>query len=101
VLLVFWTTRYGPCMAKLPQLQLAHELYGDKGLVVIGLHNNTAPIAQVKKFVRNKGITYPIGLDNEAGGTCDGYHVSGFPTYVLIDRKGRIVPGQDLSGRDL
>ena len=99
MLLDFWATWCGRAWRNYLSFSW-HELYADKGSSS-SAYNNTVPIAQVEKFARSKGLTYPIGLDNEAGDTCNRYHVSGFPTYVLFDRKGRIVPGQDLSGRDL
>jgi thiol-disulfide isomerase/thioredoxin/uncharacterized GH25 family protein len=97
VLLDFWATWCGPCVAELPQLQRVRELYADKGLVVIGVHHNSVPGERVREFVRKKGLTFPVALDDAEGGTCGAYHVSRYPTKVLIGRDGKILR-DDLAG---
>lgn len=81
-------------MADLPRLQLAHELYGEKGLVIIGLHNNSVPTDKVRAFVKKWGLTFPIGLDTLSGETCGNYNVNSYPTKILIGRDGRVVATQ-------
>jgi thiol-disulfide isomerase/thioredoxin len=97
VLLDFWATWCGPCVAELPQLQRVRELYADKGLVVIGVHHNSVPGERVREFVRKKGLTFPVALDDAEGGTCGAYRVSRYPTKVLIGRDGNILR-DDLTG---
>jgi len=40
VLLQFWFAGCLPCQLDFPSVKLAHELYKEKGLVVVGIHNN-------------------------------------------------------------
>jgi thiol-disulfide isomerase/thioredoxin len=91
VLLNFWATWCGPCVAELPQLQRLHELYADKGLVVLGLHHNSVPAERVKAFVRDHKLTFPVALDDARGGTCGAYNITAFPKGILIGRDGKVL----------
>jgi hypothetical protein len=57
-------------------------------------------LENVREFLDKKRYTFPVGLDNVEGATCEKYDINAFPTKVLIDRQGRIVQSH-LSGSDL
>jgi thiol-disulfide isomerase/thioredoxin len=100
VLLDFWATWCAPCVAELPQIQLAHELYSSKGAVIIGLHHNSVPEADVRRFLEERHLTFPVAMDSAAGETCGQYDVSAWPTRVLIGRDGRIL-SREVGGNPL
>ncbi|HID78861.1 MAG TPA: TlpA family protein disulfide reductase, partial [Planctomycetaceae bacterium] len=68
-----------------------HELFADKGVVVIGIHHNSVPLEEVRAFAQEKGLTFPIGLDNVAGETFGRYNVSALPGKMLIGPDGRVI----------
>jgi thiol-disulfide isomerase/thioredoxin len=94
VLLQFWTTWCGPCHEDIPSVRLVENLYRDKGLVVIGIHNNSMPIDAIKKDVIQNKLTYPIVVDRPDGRIIANYEkhgVSGYPSYVLIGPDGNVL----------
>jgi peroxiredoxin len=95
VLLNFWATWCEPCKRELPALQTAYETYADDGLMVIGINLTDDEVLQgssendLRDFIAQYGVTYPIALDHE-GRTTNDYRVFPLPTSFFIDGAGRI-----------
>jgi thiol-disulfide isomerase/thioredoxin/protocatechuate 3,4-dioxygenase beta subunit len=98
VLLQFWTTWCGPCHADMPSVKLAYQLYGDKGFTVVGVHDNSMPIDDIKKDAAKEGLAYPIVVDHPDGRILARYKehgISGYPSYLLIGPDGTVVCDDD------
>lgn len=91
VLLHFWATWCGPCKKSMPEIELAHELYGQHGLQVIGVHHNTVAASVVAEFLQQHPSNHPTVLDTAEGDICRDYAVEEFPTYVLIGPDGDVL----------
>ncbi len=88
VLIDFWGTWSGPCVAKLPETQAFHEKYADRGLVTLGVHSQQDGDT-CAAFVKEHNYTFPIAIDS--GKTAEAFAIDGWPTYFLIDRSGKVV----------
>jgi cytochrome c biogenesis protein CcmG, thiol:disulfide interchange protein DsbE len=88
VLLDFWATWCGPCIAAIPHTNELMEKYGEQGLVIIGVcHSRGAE--KMKATASEKGIKYLVAADVN-GKTDDAYAVDGYPDYYFIDRAGNL-----------
>jgi protocatechuate 3,4-dioxygenase beta subunit len=93
VLLVFnasWSKRPG-WAEQLAEIQMAHRLYAEKGLAVIGIQHHGERQEDVEAMITKEGLTFPVGIDNADGETFDRYRVNYYPQYVLIGRDGKRV----------
>jgi peroxiredoxin/outer membrane lipoprotein-sorting protein len=87
VLLDFWATWCPPCRAELPNLELLHRDFKEKGLLVLGV-DSEEPTDQAA-FMEKFGYTFRSLVDpNDKIKNL--YNVSGIPTTVLIDKEGNI-----------
>jgi thiol-disulfide isomerase/thioredoxin len=116
VLLQFWGHWCGPCKGNMPDVFSVHDKYHEQGLVVIGIHVDSgveidsaakldAKLAGVKERLwKGRDIPFPVAMvlahevplrpDVQKNARCPlaaEYGIDGYPTGVLIDRRGRVV----------
>ena len=111
VLLDFWGYWCGPCLQAMPQLMELHDLFGDKGLMIIAVHDasvtsfdelNSRTERARERYWNGRDLPFLLALDGEAktppktsdqtghGAMTDTYGISSFPTTILVDREGKI-----------
>jgi cytochrome c biogenesis protein CcmG/thiol:disulfide interchange protein DsbE len=95
VLVNFWGTWCEPCKREMPALQAANERYGEQGLAIIGVNLTDDEVVQgvteeqVRQFVAQYNLTYPIALDRD-GSVTNAFRVFPLPTSFFIDAQGHI-----------
>jgi peroxiredoxin len=95
VLLVdFWGTSCGPCVAELPSVQEFAVKFEKAGGVVLGLHEGSESADRLSEFARKRGLTYQLAIDKpEAasfGATFKAYGIGGIPNCAVIDQRGNV-----------
>jgi thiol-disulfide isomerase/thioredoxin len=90
VVLDFWATWCRPCRASMPHLDEVQRRFGENGLVVIGLSVDEDGGDGVKRFARDLGVSFRLGMANEK--VLDVYGPIRFlPTTYFINRQGEVV----------
>lgn len=97
VLLDFWATWCGPCVAEIPKLIKLHEKYGGReDFVMIGISLDQSRSA-LSTFIKQRKMGWQQVFGTTARKTADAYSVRGIPALFLIGRDGKIL-GSNLPG---
>lgn len=88
VLVNFWATWCGPCVAEMPSLAALAKKIGEKNIAVLGVNYHESA-QKIRDFAASSGVAFPLLRDpwQEASGT---WKVRVLPTTFVIDANGTL-----------
>jgi thiol-disulfide isomerase/thioredoxin len=91
VLIDFWATWCGPCMAELPNVVKAYEQYKAKGFEIIGISLDEDS-ADLTRVLKTKKITWPQYFDGKGWENpyAKKYGIEGIPAMWLVNKAGMV-----------
>ncbi len=92
VLVDFWATWCGPCIAEMPNVVAAYEKYKEQGFEVIGISLDEEKAA-VESFVKEHKMAWPQYFDGKGwqNELAQHFGIQGIPATFLVGKGGKIV----------
>lgn len=97
VLVDFWATWCGPCVAEIPNVKAAYDKLHPKGFEIVGISFDQEKDA-LTTFVSDKKMTWPQYFDGKGWENKFGqkFGIHAIPAMWLVDKKGNL---RDIEGR--
>jgi peroxiredoxin len=101
VIIDFWSTWCGPCMAEVPNMVELYEQQKSHGLAIIGVSLDSDE-EELKKAIAENGITWPVIFSptSQDGSLARNWNIQAIPSTFLLDKKG-VIRNVNLRGKEL
>jgi thiol-disulfide isomerase/thioredoxin len=92
VLIDFWATWCGPCVAELPNVLKAYKELHPKGFEIVGISLDSDK-EKLESFVKEKGMDWPQFFDGKGwkNEISSNYGINSIPAMWLVDQKGMVI----------
>ncbi len=92
ILVDFWATWCGPCVAEMPNVIAAYEKYKDKGFEIVGISLDDDKAA-VEKFIADHKMAWPQYFDGKGweNELAQHFGIRSIPATFLVGKGGKIV----------
>ena len=96
VLIDFWASWCGPCIAELPNVETNYKQYHDKGFEIVGINMDRTRDA-MDRFLAKRDVTWTQIVSFEDGKnswshpTATGFGINSIPSTMVVDQKGNVV----------
>jgi len=98
LMLDFWGSWCGPCISRFPALKDVYAKYRTRGFEILGMDkenwegDQVAPVIEkAKAVISEKALAWPQARPDSVKTVIDRFHIVPYPTYVLLDKDGRVV----------
>jgi thiol-disulfide isomerase/thioredoxin len=89
VVVNYWATYCGPCVAELPTLNSVARHYKGK-LVVLGMEAGETPADELKQFAQERRLSFPVVPTQDSTMFALGL-IYGVPTTFIVSPEGKVV----------
>jgi thiol-disulfide isomerase/thioredoxin len=88
----FWATWCAPCRVSMPRVQRVWREYRPRGVELYSVDTDDPSAdreAQVKEFLVENGLEFPVVLDD--GTASSAFSIAVLPTMLVLDREAKVV----------
>jgi thiol-disulfide isomerase/thioredoxin len=91
VLVEFWSTTCGPCIAEMPTVKAVYQKLHDQGFEVVAISLDDKESA-LRRFIKEKELPWPQHFDGKGWENqfAVRYGIFGIPTKWLVDKRGNL-----------
>jgi peroxiredoxin len=91
VLVEFWSTTCGPCIAEMPAVKTAYDKFHERGFEVVAISLDASEAA-LRRFIKEKELPWPQHFDGKGWENqfAVKFGVFAIPTMWLVDQRGNL-----------